>query len=997
MERNLGKGAMDQQKNYEQVRYNNTESRNEGLGSTNPRYFQDPSSNINTNLRPPGYNMSVGARPGLNFSIQTGEEFALEFMRERVNPRQHFIPNAYVDPNNAPNYMDINGLLGISHTGSESGSDISMINSVENSRAPDFERNGSFAHEEKGYHDSVRSVPKSSSRNDSGHGFHGYASSGASQSSSTKLKFLCSFSGKIFPRPSDGRLRYVGGETRIIRISKDISWLELMQKALTIYSQTHTIKYQLPGEDLDALVSVSCDEDLQNMMEECNVFQDGGSQKPRIFLFSSGDLEDVQLGLGSMDGDSEVQYVVAVNGMDLGSRKNSLGMASTSGNNLDELLSLNVDRERQPSLELAGAGIAASTVNVPSSTRQASQTLLPSLASASESDTQGYRGLDLHKGEASQHLSSTPLQYNYSIHTSNFATSGESLAPMPFHAHATQQGVLAKQQLYDGFHLHDSEASMKEMKLKGVSLAQKTSEPDKIRSLEKEVPLKEAVMKRGSSLHKINENEKSWTMENEQVFSSHSPDGSAPSYIHTEEPSFANSARDVGPLSTGTKSNRKLQEPLQNSVFLEDASEVKKNNEDDQPSASSVPFTAGYGGSETDPADFSCLEPCVVPQPIFSSERIPREQAELNRLSKSDDSFGSQFLKTQALSEHSQPMLNSVDKSRDGNVTMHFEQSSLSSKPQHKNPQTFEEGLAQLGKYKEFAESITSSAISEEVRDSNLHKPDLRHVIAKSGEDEMVRVKDNYKDLSTKDKEAAQLSHQTASQGAEKNKEGSALGSPEFEWKENATDKDYANNTKSQVQPMAWVENSATVVTRGESAAAVSTSEHGDILIDINDRFPRDFLSDIFLKARISQNLSGISPLPGDGVSFNMENHEPKSWSYFRKLAQDEFERKDVSLMDQDHLGYSSLLTNIGEGAAVDYSLPPLKFDGRALDHIDSHMNFVEDIDQESSYITGPSTMNFHSDYNPSQLKDKEREQLDIVKTVILESDYGVFHLLPFS
>ena len=29
-----------------------------------------------------------------------------------------------------------------------------------------------------------------------------------------KMKFLCSFGGRIFPRPSDGKLRYVGGEIR---------------------------------------------------------------------------------------------------------------------------------------------------------------------------------------------------------------------------------------------------------------------------------------------------------------------------------------------------------------------------------------------------------------------------------------------------------------------------------------------------------------------------------------------------------------------------------------------------------------------------------------------------------------------------------------------------------------------------------------------------------------------------------------------------------------
>ncbi|PON85953.1 Mitogen-activated protein kinase kinase kinase [Trema orientale] len=989
MDRNLGKSAMDQQKNYEQVRYSNIEPRNDGPGSTNQRYFQDPSSNINTNLRPPGYNMSIGARPVLNYSIQTGEEFALEFMRERVNPRQHFIPNAYGDPNSAPAYMDLKGMLGISHTGSENGSDISMINSVEKSRAQDFERKGSSVNEEKSYHDSVRSAPQTSSRNDIGHGLHGYSSSGTSRSLSTKVKFLCSFGGKILPRPSDGRLRYVGGETRIVRISKDISWQELMQKTLTIYSQTHTIKYQLPGEDLDALVSVSCDEDLQNMMEECNILQDGGSQKPRIFLFSSGDLEDVQLGLGTMEGDSEIQYVVAVNGMDLGSRKNSFAIGSTSGNNLDELLSLNVGRE-QASPELVGASIAASTVHVPSSARQSSQRVLPSSTSAYESNTQAYRGLNLHPENAGQHPSSTfqptesfpgkdgktTLQYSYSSHSSNYATPGDGSAPMLIHGHASQQGVFSEEQLYAGFHLRDSEVSTNEMKLKGVSLAQKMSEPDKIRPLEKEVPLKEAVMKRESSLQKINETDKSWTMENEHAFSSHPHDVSTPNYVPREEPSFSNSAADVVPPSMCTKSNRKVQEHVQNSISPENVSEGKKNNLDSQVYSSSGPSAPGYGASEADPAEFSSLEPPVVPQPIFNSERIPREQAELNRLSKSDDSFGSQFLITQALSDHSQPISNSVSKLHDENVAMHAEQSSLPSKPLQKIPQIFAESI-----------NKTNSNIAEEVLDAKLKKPDLRHGVLIPGEDyETSRVKD----LSINDKEAAGLNHQLPGQGPDKPKEGSALSSPELERKEIASDRDYVKNTKNHAQPLSWTENPITGVTRGESTAGVSTSEHGDILIDINDRFPRDFLSDIFLKARISQNLSGISPLPGDGtgVSFNMENHEPKSWSYFRKLAQNEFERKDVSLMDQDHIGFSSLLANAGEGVPVDYSHPPLKSDGGALGHIDSNMDFVDDIHQESTNITVPSSMNLHSDCNPSHFKEKESEQLDVVDPRIPESDY---------
>lgn len=39
-----------------------------------------------------------------------------------------------------------------------------------------------------------------------------------------KVKFLCSYGGKILPRPFDNHLKYVGGETRVISVSHDSSF-----------------------------------------------------------------------------------------------------------------------------------------------------------------------------------------------------------------------------------------------------------------------------------------------------------------------------------------------------------------------------------------------------------------------------------------------------------------------------------------------------------------------------------------------------------------------------------------------------------------------------------------------------------------------------------------------------------------------------------------------------------------------------------------------------
>lgn len=38
------------------------------------------------------------------------------------------------------------------------------------------------------------------------------------------LKFLCSYGGKILPRQSDGKLRYVAGVTRVLSVDCSISF-----------------------------------------------------------------------------------------------------------------------------------------------------------------------------------------------------------------------------------------------------------------------------------------------------------------------------------------------------------------------------------------------------------------------------------------------------------------------------------------------------------------------------------------------------------------------------------------------------------------------------------------------------------------------------------------------------------------------------------------------------------------------------------------------------
>lgn len=85
---------------------------------------------------------------------------------------------------------------------------------------------------------------------------------------SNSIKFLCSYGGKILPRPSDGRLRYVGGLTRVVSVHRSVNFSEMMSKLSDLCGYSVSLRCQLPNEDLDVLVSIKSDEDLANVIEE---------------------------------------------------------------------------------------------------------------------------------------------------------------------------------------------------------------------------------------------------------------------------------------------------------------------------------------------------------------------------------------------------------------------------------------------------------------------------------------------------------------------------------------------------------------------------------------------------------------------------------------------------------------------------------------------------------------------------------------------------------
>ncbi|GMJ09700.1 hypothetical protein HRI_004639200 [Hibiscus trionum] len=85
---------------------------------------------------------------------------------------------------------------------------------------------------------------------------------------STTIKFLCSYRGQILPRYPDGKLRYHGGETRVLAVNRSISFSELSWKMGAMCGTSVNLRCQLPTHDLDVLVSISTDEELRYIIEE---------------------------------------------------------------------------------------------------------------------------------------------------------------------------------------------------------------------------------------------------------------------------------------------------------------------------------------------------------------------------------------------------------------------------------------------------------------------------------------------------------------------------------------------------------------------------------------------------------------------------------------------------------------------------------------------------------------------------------------------------------
>lgn len=831
---------MEPARNFKQLQYDATGSASEvAIGSQ--RSAQDASGPDNSSARS-DFDASGISRPILNYSIQTGEEFSLEFYR--ANSQK--IPSRSAELNNVTHYTDQKGLIGVSELGSQSVISSSVIGEKIGIKETERTRTSLFepkVHSESTTREELRVALADGSSQGSSY------RSVSSNSSSTRIKLLCSYGGKILPRPSDGKLRYVGGDTRMLRVNKDICWQDLLQKTFKIVGQPHIIKYQLPGEDLDALVSVSCDEDLQNMLEEYSFLELGdGSQKLRMFLFSSGDIDEMNFGLSSINGDSERKFMVAVNGMDLPS------YGSASATDHGHLLDVNAheaDKLRENKLQVELTNI---TTIPPASVSAFFHTDQESCqTSKSESNVNSNDNILRQSGE-----SDSCLHPN-----SNFPASMGSRISVPLsmysdYSYGSPYGQVIRPSVPPD--LLSSRLGVSEVGCDDKQTHNLSSRATEIST---------AAVKNGES-------ELIETSASGILPSAVQHDGSALTLIHADRElnsSAASSGHFAGLVYTKPKGQ--YLEPIQDfsNIDCETADKVYESNLDDN-----IYISTGLSDhDENQPSR---------PSRVFYSERIRREPSELrDRLSKSDDCISSQFLLPHSHSDliPQDPISESLDPFPDLKLFSQVEVSNQLEKQADVQPAQDHQAEVKTkdGLHPEVGASQRTERYSVEAEKNTVN---LQHSMDESGSSE---VKES-------------VIKQSADHSHTRNHSHNALGA-----------------------------NSPMPASQVESLGVDSVPQKNDIVVDINDRFPPEFLSGIFLKARNVEDSSTIQNLLATDAAFslNMHNPEPQSWSFFRNLAQGQFDHKDVSLMDQDHICFP-LPTAVNEESLRMYGVPPSDAEG---------------------------------------------------------------------
>ncbi|OIT31160.1 PREDICTED: uncharacterized protein LOC109209070 [Nicotiana attenuata] len=191
--------------------------------------------------------------------------------------------------------------------------------------------------------------------------------------STTKVRLLCSYGGHIVQRPHDKSLCYAGGDNRVVSVDRRTTAASL--SALTAHlsrslygNRPFYLKYQLPNEELDSLISVTTDEDLQNMLEEHDRITCGSvtSSRIRLFLFP---VKPESLGSALLDSKADSWFSDALNNTRIARRGQStdsgfvnelIGFENMGGSNSAEGQGENLSAKQ--GLELGGGSVPESLV-----------------------------------------------------------------------------------------------------------------------------------------------------------------------------------------------------------------------------------------------------------------------------------------------------------------------------------------------------------------------------------------------------------------------------------------------------------------------------------------------------------------------------------------------------------------------------------------------------------------------------------------------------------
>ncbi|KAK4843023.1 hypothetical protein QYF36_002942 [Acer negundo] len=193
------------------------------------------------------------------------------------------------------------------------------------------------------YPDSQESSPRS-------HKIEGYENDPLPAVPGAKLRLMCSYGGHIIPRPHDKSLCYLGGETRLVVVDRhsSLSSFSTRLSHSLLNGRSFALKYQLPNEDLDSLVSLTTDEDLENMIEEYDRLI-SSSTRIRLFIFFNKPETTASMGSLLDDAKSETWFVDALNGSGLLPR----GLSDTTMDcllNLDNEIDLEIQTDHDGNL-----------------------------------------------------------------------------------------------------------------------------------------------------------------------------------------------------------------------------------------------------------------------------------------------------------------------------------------------------------------------------------------------------------------------------------------------------------------------------------------------------------------------------------------------------------------------------------------------------------------------------------------------------------------------